>query len=83
MPDFITKEQNEINCIQCPNCSRLYPTTDEKGAEVDVPSKCRRCDSPMDPAKAEAFINKQAEEAHDPRLAAEGRRLRNEETVSA
>lgn len=63
---------------QCPNCSRLYATADEKGVPEDVPSKCRRCGSPMNKAAALKFADANAKRDHDPKLAAKGARLRGE-----
>ena len=54
----------------CPNCSKMYPTTDEQGRGAGFPPQCQRCGCPMDNEKnAETWMNMQAEGAHDSNLA--------------
>ena len=60
--------------VQCPNCSRMYPTKDDQDREVGHPPKCTRCGCPMVAGKqSDAWMNEQAEKNHDPRIAAMGR----------
>lgn len=76
-------EQNNSMYAQCPNCSRLHATTDDKNVPVDVPSKCRRCQCPMDKTQAVQFADANAKTEHNPALAKQGKRLRSEEAVPA
>ena len=40
---------------QCPYCSRMHPTADERGRPVELPARCVRCSAPMDYERARAF----------------------------
>ena len=61
----------------CPNCSKMYPTTDDQGRQAGMPALCQRCGCPMDNDKqAKIWMNEQAELAHDPSLAAIGAKTR-------
>ena len=60
----------------CPNCSRMYSTTNEKGEQQDIPGKCRRCGCPMDERKALEFSEEQARKGHNPALSELGNRMR-------
>ena len=60
----------------CPNCSRMYSDTNEKGEQIEIPSKCRRCGCPMDERKALEFSEEQARKGHNPALAELGNRMR-------
>ena len=65
-------EQNGIDHVGCPNCSKMYPIEDFKGYQeisgimqrvsepLDIPGTCKRCGSPMDEANALAFANAEA-----------------------
>ena len=50
----------------CPYCSRMYPTLNEEAQPLECPSNCRRCGSPMDTAKAQAFQDAKAAELAGP-----------------
>ena len=56
----------ERQAWQCPYCSRMYPTADEEGRPQECPAACRRCGSPMDVDKAQAFQDKKAAETAGP-----------------
>ena len=61
MSGLATKEGTDGRThVKCPNCSRMYATTDEKGEQLDVPGKCKRCSCPMDARLALAFSEEQA-----------------------
>mgnify|MGYP001615162536 CR=1 FL=1 len=60
MPLLEVLEQNGVECAACPNCSRMYPLTDEKGETLDLPGQCKRCGCPMDSKAALAFADEQA-----------------------
>ena len=53
----------ERQAWQCPYCSRMYVTRDEEGRELECPANCRRCGSPMDVGKAQAFQDMKAAES--------------------
>lgn len=63
-----TKEQNNVQCAMCPNCSKLYRLTDERGESNELPTRCRRCGAPMDSEKALVFAEEQAVKEHQPSL---------------
>jgi len=63
----IIREQSLELCAVCPTCSRHHVVTgyrEEGGRQVavidyrEVPDRCVRCDSPMDPEAAKDFQNK-------------------------
>ena len=60
----------------CPNCSRMYSDTNEKGEQIEIPTKCRRCGCPMDSEKALAFSDAEARKGHNPALSELGNRVR-------
>lgn len=62
------KEQGGVRVAMCPNCSKMYPLLDDKGVSNELPSKCRRCGSPMDAARALVFADEQAAKDHQPGL---------------
>ena len=70
------KEQNGVQNACCPNCSKMYRLFDEKGQENELPTKCKRCGSPMDFEKAKAFSEAQALKEHQPGLTILGDRMR-------
>ena len=73
---LMTKEQNNTQCDMCPHCSKLYPLMDDKGQRNELPSKCKRCGSPMDFEKAQEFGEALAEKEHQPGLTILGDRMR-------
>lgn len=64
MPEVYVVEApgGERQAWQCPYCSRMYPTHDEEARTLECPTNCRRCGSPMDIAKAQAFQDSKAEQ---------------------
>ena len=70
------KEQNGVQNACCPNCSKMYRLTDEKGQENELPTKCKRCGSPMDFEKAQAFSEAQAVKENQPALTQLGDAMR-------
>lgn len=50
----------ERQAWQCPYCSRMYPMQDDEARTLECPSACRRCGSPMDVDKSQAFQDAQA-----------------------
>ena len=76
---LIVREMNDIDCVVCPYCSRMYPRKDERDKAMSIPLDCERCGSPMDTEQVKAFADLQAEAAHDPAIARMGRLLRREE----
>jgi len=77
MNGLATKEGTDGRThAKCPNCSRMYATTDEKGDQLDVPGKCKRCSCPMDASKALAFSEEQARKGHNQALSELGNRVR-------
>lgn len=73
---LMTKEQNGVQCAMCPHCSKLYARTDEKGQPNELPTKCKRCGSPLDADKAIAFSDAQAAKESQPGLTALGDAMR-------
>jgi hypothetical protein len=65
-----------IQCVSCPNCSRMFTVRDVKGDRYEVPTACRRCGSPMDEENAKAWAAAEALRNHDPSLAILGQRVR-------
>ncbi len=65
-----------IECVACPNCSRMFTTRDVKGERYEIPSRCRRCGSPMNEDEARKFAAAEAAREHNPALAALGKRTR-------
>ena len=63
---IVTVPGGDRQAWQCPYCSRTYPTMDEEGRAMECPSICRRCNSPMDIAKAQAFQDAEALKADAP-----------------
>ena len=68
--------------VKCANCSRMHPTTDEKGEQLDIPGKCRRCGCPMDKKKALEFADAEARKGHNPALTALGNAIRAKNEVN-
>ena len=71
----ISAENNIV--AHCPHCSKMYATTDDQGRTAGMPTQCQRCGCPMDNDKsAKAFMDAQAEDNHNPGLAAIGAKTR-------
>ncbi len=69
--------------VHCPNCSKMFPMTDDDERVVGPPASCTRCGCPIEEsAKSRAFMNGLAEKEHDPALAALGRASRGEEIAT-
>lgn len=70
-----TIDRNGISYGYCPNCGRMYALADKNGP-IEMPARCRRCNSPTDPGAALRFANEAAERTHNPSLHAMGERMR-------
>lgn len=71
------------DAARCPYCSMLYPAVNEEQKPLRYPEECGRCGCPMDRELARVFANEEAVRAHNPSLAAVGRKMRGEAPVAS
>lgn len=71
-------EKNTWNHESCPNCGMMYQMENRDGP-IEIPTRCKRCQCPMNIAQAGPWMDNRAIEEHDDGITAAGKKLRGED----